>query len=147
MKPVARYRGDFQWEGVAVEPYSSEEPQLRDVGRQVLAGADDGLRCELRYFEVQPGGHTRLERHRHAHAVVVLRGSGRALVGDEVWDLRPYDVVRVAPSTWHQLRADAAHPLGFLCMVDCERDRGTGPTPADLDRLRADPQRAAFIRL
>lgn len=37
-------------------------------------------------------------------------------------------------------------PLGFLCLVRCDRDRPTLPTADDLAALRADPDIAAFIR-
>jgi len=35
-----------------------------------------------RYFEIQPGGYSTLERHQHPHAVVVIRGRGRVMLGD-----------------------------------------------------------------
>ena len=35
---------------------------FRDVTRQVLFD-QPSLACQLRYFEVGPGGHTTLERH------------------------------------------------------------------------------------
>ena len=71
---------------------------FRDVTRQVLFD-DPALACQLRYFEVGPGGHTTLERHEHAHAVVVQRGRGRCLVGDRVFDLAPLDLVHVPALT------------------------------------------------
>jgi mannose-6-phosphate isomerase-like protein (cupin superfamily) len=37
--------------------------------------------------------------------------------------LVPFDCVFVAPGEPHQFRADDGEPLGFLCMVDRERDR------------------------
>ena len=93
-----------------------------------------------------PGGHTTLERHEHVHAVMVVRGRGRALVGDAIHDLGLNDLVQVPASTWHQFRAPDDEPLGFLCLVNAERDRPELPGPADLDALRADPERAEFIR-
>ena len=35
---------------------------------------DDALACELRYFEIAPGGHSTLERHDHLHSVMIIRG-------------------------------------------------------------------------
>jgi hypothetical protein len=49
--------------------------------------------------------------------------------------------------TWHQFRADPDQPLGFLCMVNAERDRPQLPTESDLATLRAIPNVAAFIRV
>ena len=89
---------------------------------------------ELRYFEVAPGGFSTLERHEHMHAVLILRGRGHCLVGDEVKQLETRDLVTVPPMTWHQFRATTDEPLGFLCMVDAQRDK---PQLPDAGRCRA----------
>jgi hypothetical protein len=47
--------------------------------------------------------------------------------------------------TWHQFRAGADAPLGFLCMVNAERDRPQLPQAADLEMLRKDGEVAAFL--
>ena len=120
---VRRHSGNFHWQGVDVLAYKEEgSAPFKDVTRQVLFEGQD-LPAQLRYFEVAPGGHTTLERHQHVHAVMVIRGKGRCLVGDKAWDLAPNDLVSVPAMTWHQFRADEGEPLGFLCMVPAERDR------------------------
>ncbi len=120
---VRRHQGDFHWQGVDVLAYKQEgAAPFRDVTRQVLFG-EAGLPAQLRYFEVAAGGWTTLERHQHVHAVMVIRGRGQCLVGDKAYELGPQDLVSVPPMTWHQFRAAADAPLGFLCMVPAERDR------------------------
>ncbi len=141
-----RYLGGFRWEGIEAEPYKPEGTHFRDVARQVLFGAEAGGVSELRYFEVAAGGYTTLERHRHVHQVMVVRGRGRALTGDGVAPVAPFDLVRVPPLTWHQFRADEI-PLGFLCRVDRERDRPERPDAEALAELRRDPAVADFIRV
>lgn len=137
----------LRWEGVDVREYKQEgSAPFRDVTRQVLF-ADPGLASELRYFEVAPGGHTTLERHEHAHAVVVQRGRGRCLVGACIYTVAPFDLIEVPPLTWHQFRADDGAPLGFLCMVNAARDRPRLPDAAAIAQLCADPAIAAFIRV
>jgi quercetin dioxygenase-like cupin family protein len=145
--PRRRHLGGQRWEGVAVEAYKAAGEPFRGVTRQVLFGADEGGQSELRYFEVEPGGWTTLERHAHVHQVLVLVGSGRALVGDRLVDLAALDALSVPPRTWHQLRAADDEPLGFLCLVDRERDRPERPTPAELAALRARPEVAEFLRV
>jgi quercetin dioxygenase-like cupin family protein len=142
-----RHLGAFRWEGVGVGQYKAEGSHFRGVTRQELFGEGPGLPCELRYFEIAPGGHTTLERHAHAHAVVVVRGSGRALVGEEIVELAGLDLVRVPPRTWHQFRASEREPLGFLCLVACERDRPERPDASELARLGERPELAAFLRI
>jgi quercetin dioxygenase-like cupin family protein len=135
-----------RWTGVDVLAYKAEgSAPFRDVTRQVLF-ADATLGCELRYFEVAPGGHSTLERHVHTHAVMILRGRGSVLVGDDIRAIAEHDLVSIAPLTWHQFRAADDAPLGFLCMVNADRDRPQLPDAEALAALRADPRIAAFIR-
>lgn len=140
-EPTTAYR----WESVDLLAYKADAGSLhRDVTRQTLFRRDD-LAGELRYFEVAPGGHSTLERHAHVHAVLVLRGRGRCLVGDAVHPLRLHDLVTVAPRCWHQFRAAPDAPLGFLCLVDAMRDRPQVPDARTLAALRAVPAVADFL--
>jgi quercetin dioxygenase-like cupin family protein len=139
--------GPARWRDVELRAYKVEgSAPFRDVTRQVLFD-DPALAAQLRYFEVAPGGHTTLERHEHAHAVVVQHGCGRCLIGDRVYDLAEHDLIHVPALTWHQFRADADRPLGFLCMVNAVRDRPQLPSAEDLARMRKNPDIAAFIAL
>jgi quercetin dioxygenase-like cupin family protein len=77
----------------------------------------------LRYFEIEPGGYTTYERHKHQHVVVALRGQGEVRLGDR-WEPVNYgDVVYVAPNEPHQFRASGDEPFGFFCIVTADRDR------------------------
>jgi len=119
------------WQGIATLPYKRADGSWSGVTRQVLAGGPESPSSfELRYFELAPGGRSSHERHRHEHAVVVLRGSGEVLLAGAVHALRPGDFVRVAPGDPHQFRNTGSEPLGFLCVVDAERD---APTPLGKD--------------
>jgi len=145
--PVRRSLPGQRWAGIDLLDYKpSGSAPFKAITRQVLVG-DETLAAELRYFEIAAGGHSTLERHAHAHAVLVLIGRGACLVGQGVHSLGPHDLLRVPPWTWHQLRADPDAPLGFLCLVNRERDRPVLPTALDLEGLRADPVAAAFIRV
>jgi quercetin dioxygenase-like cupin family protein len=133
---IRRHSGDFQWEGVDVLAYKQDgAAPFRDVTRQVLFESPD-LPAQLRYFEVAPGGHTTLERHNHVHAVMVIRGRGNCLVGDQAYEIGERDLVSVPPMTWHQFRAAPDAPLGFLCLVASDRDRPQLPTEEEAARLR-----------
>ena len=141
-----RQRGAGLWDEVPVLAYKQDgTAPFRDVTRQVLF-EHAALGCQLRYFEVAPGGHSTLERHEHMHAVMVLRGRGRALVGGQVFAVDLHDLVEVPALAWHQFRADTEQPLGFLCMVNAARDRPQLPDAEALRGLHADPLVAAFIR-
>ena len=133
---VRKHTGDFHWEGVDVLRYKQEgDAPFKDVTRQVLFESAS-LPAQLRYFEVAPGGHTTLERHEHVHAVMVIRGRGQCLVGEHAYAIGERDLVNVPPMTWHQFRAAADAPLGFLCLVAAERDRPQMPTRDEASQLQ-----------
>lgn len=141
----ARDADDFHWNDVETLRYKQDgEAPFLNVTRQVLFDRAD-MGCQLRYFEVAAGGYSTLERHEHAHAVLILRGRGRVLLGDRVHDVAENDLVTVDPLTWHQFRAASDAPLGFLCMVNQERDRPQLPSEAERARLARDPEIARFL--
>jgi quercetin dioxygenase-like cupin family protein len=142
---VHRKANTYQWEGVDTLPYKEDGRALfKSITRQVLF-ADPQLHSELRYFEIEPGGYSTLERHEHMHAVLILRGRGHCLVGNEVTAVELRDLIAVPPMTWHQFRAGTEEPLGFLCMVNAVRDKPQLPSAEDLNRLKSDEKIAAFL--
>lgn len=149
MNHDSRFRESLQprgWQDVERLDYKPEgSAPFRDISRELLFRTD-GLRCELRYFEIAPGGHSTLERHEHEHAVMILTGSGQCLVGDALRAVKVHDLIHVPAMSWHQFRATSGEALGFLCMVNVERDRPCLPAPDDLAALCAQPEIAAFIR-
>ena len=143
---IHRRAKGYRWEGVDELPYKEDGRALfKSITRQVLF-ADPQLDGELRYFEMAPGGFSTLERHEHMHAVLILRGRGHCLVGEEVSAIETRDLVTVPAMTWHQFRATQGEPLGFLCMVNAARDKPQLPSPEDLAKLERNAKIAAFLR-
>lgn len=136
---------DFQWKDVDVLEYKNDEKSpFKDVTRQVLF-EHPRLACQWRYFEVAAGGYSTLERHEHVHAVMILRGRGRCLVGEQVYDIDTHDLITVPPMTWHQFRATSDEPLGFLCLVNVERDRPILPNEEELAEMKKAGDVAKFL--
>ena len=80
----------------------------------------------LSYQRVPPGhrfpyGHT---HERQEEVYVVVRGSGRMKLDDEVIELREWDAVRVAPGTW---RGYEAGPEGLEILVIGAPNLGDDP--------------------
>lgn len=126
----------YRWESVALREYKREEARSRGTTRQTLLGEGEGeepLNFLTRYFEIEPGGNSSLERHEHPHAVVVLRGAGRVQLGRKSHAIEPHDCVFVSPGTAHQFRAAKNEPLGFLCVVDRLRDRPVAATLKEVE--------------
>ena len=147
---IVQARPGFRWDGVPVSEYKTDSTRHRDITRQTIlgeAGPDvPTTGSVLRYFELQPGGYSSLERHEHEHVVVVLRGTGHVILGDTIGRLAPNDCVYIAPQTLHQFHATDGEPLGFLCLVDRVRDRPTVPTAAEIEALAANPKVAALLK-
>lgn len=140
-------QAERRWSGVEVMQYKQEgSAPFLDITRQVLFD-DPQLAAQVRYFEMAPGGYSTLERHQHMHAVMILRGNGRCLVGNRVFEVKEHDLVSIPALAWHQFRSPDDAPMGFLCVVNAERDKPQLPTAADLDALRIDAKVAAFIRI
>ena len=134
------------WEGVQIEGYRpGDDPGGTGVSRHTLVGtrktdpADPGPAMELRYFELQPGAASRLEKHEHEHYVIVRRGEGYAIVGDVATEISAGDVVYVGGLELHQFVNRGESPFGFYCFVDACRDFSQQPSDADLERLAASP--------
>ena len=145
MPKLRAFLPGFAWEEVEHRPYKEEgSAPFRAISRQVLFD-DEALLCDLRYFEMQAGGYSTLERHQHTHAVMILRGHGRCLLGTTVREVATFDLVTIPAWTWHQFRATGNEPLGFLCMVNRERDRPQLPSESDLAALKTFPDVAAFL--
>src|SRR5215471_21480127 len=143
---IRQAQGDgFRWEGVELLAYKDEgSAPFKAITRQVLFQRPE-LQCELRYFEMQPGGHSTLERHEHVHAVMIFRGRGTYLAGGVVRDVAAPDLIYIPPMTWHQFRASKGEPFGFLCMVNTARDKPQLPNEAELAELKSDSAIAAFL--
>ena len=147
-KQAALFRSfaeNFRWDDVSLLAYKEEgSAPFKSITRQVLF-KDDALRCEMRYFEVAPGGYSTLERHEHSHGVMILRGAADVMVGGEVRPVKQFDLVRIPSMTWHQFRTTGDEPMGFLCMVNVERDKPQLPTADEVESLKSDPKVAEFL--
>src|SRR5262245_22387040 len=107
----------FRWRGINLQAYrpGAGGDDFRGVSRQAIlgyGGGEEQLNSVTRYFEIEPGGYSSLERHAHPHAVVVLRGTGQVILNDETHAIGPFDSVYVAPWALHQFQATGPEPLG-----------------------------------
>jgi quercetin dioxygenase-like cupin family protein len=136
----------FRWEGLAPRAYKDEPGTAHGMAWRGIARTT--LRrgvFEVRYFELAPGGFSSLEKHAHEHVVFAVRGAGRALVGSEVVELHPLDLVETGPFVPHRWTNPGDEPFGFLCTVTGERDRPQPLSDDEWDALRADPRTAPFV--
>lgn len=140
---------DHGWEGVERKAYAEAAAGRHFAGieRQVIIGHHSGQpSMQLRYFEVAPGGHSALEKHRHEHLVIGARGVGHVIVGHEVRELREKDALYIGPNTPHQFVNTGTAPFGFFCVVASERDRPRDLDPGEQAAIDRDPRARALVR-
>ena len=121
---------NLTWPDLERKEYKTAGSGFRDISRRVLLGEredESGLNMQTRYFEIGEGGYSSLERHRHPHSVIIVKGRGSVILGDRVESLEFMDTVYIAPETVHQFHADRGEPMGFICIVDRYRDRPETP--------------------
>jgi quercetin dioxygenase-like cupin family protein len=126
MSVIHRFRrledGEMRWQGVPVRTYGPDESGALYATRQLLIGSDEQApNFHLRYFAVQPGGHTSLDQHPHDHGVYVVHGRALLRLGEEEHEISTGDIVYISGNDIHQFFALGNDPFGFLCVVPSKR--------------------------
>lgn len=117
---------DFRWESVPMIDYKRGDQKVStfcNVTRQNVTPSSDGVDFDVRYFECAPQGHTTLEKHQHTHIVLVARGMGKVVIGNEIYDAKPFDIFIIPEWQPHQLINVTDEPFGFFCVVNAKRDK------------------------
>jgi len=119
MGMIHRFNGsvnEYDWEQVVNKAY--DQGDVVGATKKVLIGPEDGSdNFRLRYFRLEPGGHSRLEQHPHEHGVFMLHGRALVRHGEIVTELGPMDVIFIPGNEPHQLETVGDDPVGFLCVV------------------------------
>jgi len=106
----------FGWEGVF--PKVLTDIGIEGATKHILIGDNENApHYIMRYFRLDPHGHSKLERHPQEHEVIVLNGMGRVQIGEEFHDLSPMDVVYIQPNELHQFSNTGKEPFGFICVI------------------------------
>jgi quercetin dioxygenase-like cupin family protein len=114
--------GELRWQGVPVRAYGPDNSGADRATRQVMIGNDENApHFHMRYFAVQPGGHTSLDQHAHDHGVYVVHGRARLRLGDQEHEIGVGDVVYISGNEVHQFFTLGEEPFGFLCVVPAKR--------------------------
>ena len=129
IQPYLPFEQGFQWRGRESSPYKDAgDLAFKGVRRVELVGKfGERTHCDLRYFEVQPGGYTSREKHLHTHIIIGARGEAVLALSDRRLAFRQHDIAYIAPLQVHQLINETDEPFGFYCIVDHERDRPMKP--------------------
>ena len=117
---------DFLWDKIQQIDYKpisdGQTPTFNNVMRQNIFEGSEHVPFDIRYFECEKDGFSALEKHDHVHVVIVLRGKGVIIVGKEIHEVCPYDLIVIPAWAEHQLINTGEEPFGFLCTVNIQRD-------------------------
>lgn len=136
---------NFKWDGVDTLVYKQDGSPFKNVTRQVLYDGAYDIPCQFRYFECFPGGYSTLEYHEHTHMVMIGRGKGQLLLGDEIYDVAQGDFIEIPGNTIHQFRANKGDYIGFFCLVNKDRDKVKLLTDEQMETLRQKPKIKEFL--
>lgn len=118
MSTIHKFAGkanDYQWEDVSIREYGDE---FVGVTRQVVIGPEeDSNNFHLRYFRLEPGTHSSLERHPHEHGVLILHGRAILQLEDTFTEVGPQDAIFISGNDLHQFVVKGDQALGFLCVI------------------------------
>lgn len=110
------HHGNFQWEDV--EGNALDMDGIQSVTKHILIGENEcAPNSIMRFFHLDPGGHSNLEQHPQEHEVIVLQGKGKVQIGKEVFYVEPYDVVFIEGNVLHQFSNPFDDPFGFICVI------------------------------
>ena len=86
-----------RWDGVEPHIYKENPGVFREVTKQILFDNENDLPVQFRYFQVEKNGFSSLEHHKHMHAVMIFKGKGHVLLGNQVYAVEEGDFLTIAP--------------------------------------------------
>jgi quercetin dioxygenase-like cupin family protein len=98
-----------------VEPnWAKDDPEVAHRSAWPVHGGTGATDSAVTYFEIDPG--KRIGRHTHdaGETVLLLRGSGRAIVESEERVISPGDIVHVPPETPHDVVNESDETLELV---------------------------------
>jgi quercetin dioxygenase-like cupin family protein len=127
MNSIKKFTGDwnqiFSWDDTRTRMYQNDE--TNQVSETWMIGKKEGAQnFAFRYYQLSPGSHSRREQHPYDHGILVLQGEGEVLLGDENHPVSKGDIIYIAPDLLHQVNNTSQEPLGFLCVIPAQREKG-----------------------
>ena len=103
-------------------------------GKQFVKEATGATSCEISFGTLAPGTAVPFFHSHKANEenYIVLSGAGRFQVNDEVFDIAPGSVIRVAPGCDRNLKCTSAEPMTYIC-IQAKHDSLQGYTMTDAE--------------
>jgi quercetin dioxygenase-like cupin family protein len=101
-------------EGAAYEPLTKQGAQHAKV-KHLISKNVGAEKFYLRYYSVEKGGHTPLDRHAGEHEVFVMKGRAHLKGGERrEYDVKPGDAIFIRSNEIHQFINSGNEPFEFL---------------------------------
>ena len=99
-----------------VREHEMDVKGARGVKVKYLQDEEAGTkRLQLRFFTIDHGGYTPLEKHEHEHEVFILRGKALVRGGDTEVVVKEGDIIFIPSWEKHQFKNIGKEKLQFLC--------------------------------
>ncbi|RBP62121.1 cupin domain [Alkalibaculum bacchi] len=111
----------FAWSGVEKEDFKPSiegERNQNETTVQHIIENGFGTCFHLNYYECSFDGFTPLEKLQEVHAVIVARGEGKIIVDDDIYIVKPMDIVIIPKGASHQFISTDDEPFGFFCIIN-----------------------------
>ena len=144
---------NFRWDTIPLIDYketggkSGTQVTFKNISRQNIITKEDGTSFEVRLFECGPEGFSTLEKHQHTHIVMIARGEGKIIIGDGIYDAKPFDFFIIPEWHPHQLINIKEEPFSFFCTVNAQRDSFKLLSIEEISRLRENKEIAKWIKI
>lgn len=103
----------------SIEDKTVEMEGARDVTMKILIGQNEGSgNIIMRYFKIQPGGHTPFHNHPYEHVIKVEKGKGVAVdAGKKEHEISAGQSLFVEPDEKHQFKNTSGEILELVCII------------------------------
>jgi quercetin dioxygenase-like cupin family protein len=85
--------------------------------RWLISKKDGANNFAMRMFEIRPGGHTPLHKHKHEHEVFAVKGEGTLVCEGKEYEFNKDYVIFVPGDKEHQFKNRGDCVLKFLCLI------------------------------
>ena len=144
---------NYRWDTVPLINYkevsikSGTNVTFNNITRQNIITINDGVDFEVRLFECGPDGFSTLEKHQHTHIVMIARGTGKVIIGENIYDARPLDYFIIPEWHPHQLINAGKEPFAFFCTVNAKRDSFKLLSNKEIEQLRKNKDIEKWIQI
>ncbi len=110
---------------VKEENLSNGKDIVKTSKKLLISEKDGAPNFRLRYFTVQPGGHTPWHSHDWEHENYFVEGKGVLVTEEGEYEVCPDMFSYVAPGEKHQYKNPYSEPFSFLCLIPVPENNNT----------------------